>query len=199
MAMQPLSYNIEHYNSLPSIELASTRFDSQSKHEQAFSDIGKIFRDFGVHDQLALTLLHKHFHMEAGQKLVGMGNVAMPLDCRADPSETSANIHGSSFRFVDGKVVPYEFSWDNAPPPHSDEPIQGFVNAFRRVLSTHDLIDVLGFATLTGDLDTIGMEFTQGNCNITLPFDPHPASGSVEALWHFNSDQNGPETISTSM
>jgi hypothetical protein len=109
MAVEVLPYDVKHYNSLSPLWDASERLGPLSDRAEAFGEIAKIFLEHRVQDRLGVILLHNHFSMEPGQKLVALGNAATPWDTIA-ASEALIGVNSSSFRFVDGAVTPYSIA-----------------------------------------------------------------------------------------
>ncbi|KAK3945478.1 hypothetical protein QBC46DRAFT_433835 [Diplogelasinospora grovesii] len=100
------------------------------------------------------------------------------------------DVKGSSWRFTDKGLAPYEFAHDTATR-YSIDDFQSFLSELREVLEQLGLAEKLGVCAFSqGDLDVVTqVEFTQGRANITLPFDIAPEQGqnkSVEAVWQFD-------------
>ena len=107
MAVELLPYDVKHYNSLSPISDASERLCAIPNRVEAFGEIAKVFLEHRVQDVLGVILLHNHFSMKPGQKLVALGNVATPWDVNT-ASETLMKVNGTSFRFVNGAITPYK-------------------------------------------------------------------------------------------
>ncbi|KAL7811224.1 hypothetical protein V8C44DRAFT_358396 [Trichoderma aethiopicum] len=184
MAVQILPYDVKNYNSLPSIWDASIQLGRVCNRAEAFNEIAQVFLKHQVQDALGIILLHNHFPMETGQKLVSLGNVATPWDANI-VSEHSTNITGTSFRFLDGAVTPYEFSHGVDEIPLEKKDYQVFLVKLLAIFEKWGLKDVLGICLLPDIGEAIGTEFTCDNVNVTLPVDLHPMSGTIDAMWHF--------------
>ncbi len=189
MTIELLPYDVEQYNSLLPLWDASERLDALPDRAEAFGEIAKVFMEHRVQDLLGVILLHNHFTMEPDQKLVALGNVATPWDANT-ASEALVEVNGSSFRFVNGAVTPYEFAHGTEELSMKGEQMQAFLAELHPMLVKWDLNSLLGVCVLPDISGPVGTEFTSGNANITLPLDLNPDAGSIEAMWHFSRAAN---------
>ncbi|KAH8751092.1 hypothetical protein F5883DRAFT_578563 [Diaporthe sp. PMI_573] len=194
MAVEVLSYDVKHYNSLSPLWDASERLGPVSDRAEAFGEIAKVFLEHRVQDLLGAILLHNHFSMGPAQKLVALGNVATPWDANA-AAEALMGVNSSSFRFVNGAVTPYEFTHGTKELYLESEELQAFLAALLPVLVKWGLDNLLGVCVLPDISGPVGTEFTSGNANITLPVDLSPNAGSIEAMWHFSHDADTSDFI----
>ena len=77
MATAVLSYNAQHYNSLPSIADAGTNL-RPADIALLTSTIGPVFVKHDIQKLFGMTLLHNHFSLDADEILVNIGSVAVP-------------------------------------------------------------------------------------------------------------------------
>ncbi|KAJ9137753.1 hypothetical protein NKR23_g9013 [Pleurostoma richardsiae] len=188
MATAILPYSAQHYNSLPSIQDAG-RSLTPSELEELPAAVGGIFVRHAVQDRFGLILLHNHFPVEADEMLVSFGNVALPYKT-SSPAAELCDIKGSSWRFVDKDLIPYEFVHNSASRPGIQD-FQPFLSELRPALERLGLTKKLGICILApeGQNTTQHIEITRDRMNITLPFDISPDDKSIEAVWGFELDQ----------
>lgn len=183
-----LPYSAQHYNSLPGIEDAGSGL-KPSDIEQLTAAVGNVFVKHQVQSLFGIILLHNHFPLDEDEMLVNIGSVAIPWKTSSLAQELR-DVKGSSWRFTDKGLAPYEFVHDTATRLNIDG-FQSFLSELRAVLERLGLVEKLGVCAFSrGDLDVATqVEFTQGRANITLPFDIAPEQGqnkSVEAVWQFD-------------
>ncbi|KAI9686821.1 MAG: hypothetical protein M1820_010547 [Bogoriella megaspora] len=179
MASVLLPPSSNHFNSLPDIMESHDVVEACMKG--IFPQICDIFIRHGVQQTFGITLVHQHFNLEQNEKLVNIGNVAIPLQDGLVPFPTVA----TRWAFTGDKVIPYEFT-KGAERIELDQ-YPDFVGALGEFLHSYGLSKHIGLYALgnTTERDS-GMttEFTSGRINVTLPFDNDPNSGSVvEAAW----------------
>jgi len=194
MAIQVLPYDVENYNSLAPVWDASERLGPVSHRAEAFGEIGKVFLEHRFQDIFGVVLLHNHFYLKPGQKLVTLGNAATSWDANVAP-EAAEKVNGTSFHFVNGAVTPYEFTYDAEKVPLDGEEMQAFLSTLYSKFRKWGVDNLLGICSLPDVNRPVGTEFTSGNANITLPVDLNPDAGSVEALWHFTRASDAPDSI----
>jgi hypothetical protein len=189
MSTKILPYTSQHYNSLPSIAEAGSSL-TPTDIALLTSTIGQVCIKHNVQKYFGITLLHNHFPLSDNEMLVSIGSVAVPWKTTSRAPELR-DIKGSSWRFTDQGIVPYEFAYDvDSRVDLSD--FLPFLSELRIVLERLDLMGKLGVCVFASeDLDnTTQVEFTQGRANITLPFDIAPEEGtnrSIEAVWQFDT------------
>ena len=188
---------MKNYNSLLPIWNASERLRLVSNRAEAFGDIAKVFLDYRVQDLFGIVLLHNHFSMKPGQKLVTLGNVATPWDANT-ASTYSTKVNSTSFRFIDGAITPYEFTYGTKELPLGEE-MQHFLAALLPVLVKWSLDNLLGICALPDISGAVSTEFTSGNANITLPVDLNPKAGNIDAMWYFGRTADTDDSIPLGM
>ena len=188
MATAVLSYNAQHYNSLPSIADAGTNLKPEDI-ALLTSTIGPVFVKHEVQNLFGITLLRNHFPLDSDELLVNIGSVAVPWKTLSLATQLR-DARSSAWRFTQQGVAPYEFVYDVASRPDVGG-FRPFLSELRALLDRLGLMEKLGVCAFTReDQDaTTQVEFTQGRANITLPFDIDPQDGpdrSIEAVWQFD-------------
>lgn len=95
----------DHFNTLPDITESNKAFQDNCT-QNILSDICAVFLKHRVQNIYGLVLVHQHFDLESDEKLVNIGNVAVPL--KTDIVSTS--ITATRWAFSGEGVIPYEFS-----------------------------------------------------------------------------------------
>lgn len=182
--------SVDHFNSLPDIVESSEAFQEECRTKKTLSDICGLFLKHRVHLIYGLGLVHQHFDLEDGEKLVNIGNVAIPL--KTDFASTS--FAATRWAFHGQGIIPYEFSIDARQIDMTQH--SGFIHELGKLIHSRGLANNLGLCLLDSISDTTKgptMEFTSGRANITLPFDVDPDDGqSVEAAWQVHEGKSVP-------
>lgn len=71
-----MSYVLEVYDSLPSLRLAGELFRKKNVAEQLLGPIRQLFLDRSLYYKYRISLLHKHFPIQATEHLVDYHHVA---------------------------------------------------------------------------------------------------------------------------
>lgn len=197
-------YSVDsHYNNLPDLVDASKDYKSRQAATLVDDLISDIFVRHGVQSSIGLTLLHNHFRLNDGDKMVNYGAVAYPWAMGTASEETVRNVYPLAWRFTDGDgIAPYEFGYVQGG---SDEPelqtksLAPFLEELHEVLKAHALTGLFGLRLLDATVAMPGVEFTSGNANITLPREAFAAEEgrNVEALWVFEKSLEGASSEAT--
>ncbi|KAL9066408.1 MAG: hypothetical protein Q9157_007153 [Trypethelium eluteriae] len=189
MAVPLIAYTVEHYNSLPELRLAKECIEAKHASKVLVDELADTFVQYGVEKELGVTLLHNHFLMEPKEMLVNVDSVAVPWN-KDSGAEELGDVNASSWRFMEGGLMPYEFTYHGRKVPLDSFHLQRFLEAVRTILDTFGLMDIFGICLLDGKkIDSSAtIEFTSGRANITLPFDIGPYNGvGIDAMWQFYS------------
>jgi hypothetical protein len=97
--------------------------------EQLLGHIRRLFLDRGLYHKYGISLLHKHFPIQATERLVDYHHVASPWMVGSETALVIPRYEGAivprTFRFFGGRVTPYEFSF-SATTPLTDK-YEGFL------------------------------------------------------------------------
>jgi hypothetical protein len=148
-----------------------------------------------VYNDLAVCLIHRHFDMAPDEKLVEFGAVSTPWMYRhPDENMMGGSIKPRSWLFTDGKMVPYEFGYNehgkvvkyrdlvNKPEFYAD---------FYALLQQEGLTNMLGLTLLTERKQKgfMKVEKTFGRSNVvfTMKEDDYALTekDSVPAQWEY--------------
>jgi len=130
-----------------------------------------IFQHFEVTDTVGLALLHKHFSIEEGERVVEFGHVSTPWPVPPDGRMAGGYLVPRSWRFWDDMLEPYEFGFNHpGQEEYKDVPLPaGFVERLRAFLAETNLLDVLGICVI-GEDEIVGrIEKNRGRVNFTVP------------------------------
>jgi hypothetical protein len=117
-----------------------------------------------------LILLHRHFDLDANERLVDYGGTSVPWRL----SKTSGNIRASCWLLsVDGAIRPYEFCYASSrdevtEPDLANMDQQAFFSAFKKLLGKYNAEDLWGLCRYPGDDFPGRVEVTEGRANINL-------------------------------
>jgi hypothetical protein len=183
MAVQLQPYQASEFNSIPDI-MDSVKQFQETNASGLMQEVGQAFLKHQVHSILGVALVHRHFDLAQREKLVNIGNVALP--CAAHEAASALAANPSSWCFTKDGVMPYEFTHQGAHVSMDDH-MQDFLAEYRAILEKNQASHILGHCTLDGmpaENHPPSMEFTSGRANITLPFDVHASEGdAAEAMW----------------
>ncbi|RFU75000.1 serine threonine kinase, variant 1 [Trichoderma arundinaceum] len=172
--------SVDHFNSLPDIVESNGAFQNYCTPKM-LSDICAVCLKHQAQHIYGLALVHQHFDLEADEKLVSIGNVAVPL--KTDFFLTP--IAATRWAFSRKGIIPYEFSTEARQVDMSQH--YDFVHELGKLIHSCGLSDNLVLCLLDSIADTTKgptTEFTSDRANITLPFDIGPEDRqSVEAAW----------------
>lgn len=191
MALEILPYSAERHNAPPGIDESGQRF-AELNAAAVLDTIGRLFVKHQVEQTFGLALVHQHFDLESDEKLLNVGNVAVP--CKANDGLDEDQINPSAWAVADGGVSPYEFTYGGTKVPldaHTE-----FLAELSSAIKGHGLSENLGLCTLdeVGACDQPSMEFTSGRANMTTPFDLNPSEGgAVDAAWQVKRGSQGDE------
>lgn len=140
----------------------------QSLIKHAFRDI---FEQFKVTNNIGLALLHKHFSINDGERVVEFGNVSTPWPVPNDGKMAGGYLVPRSWRFWDDQLEPYEFGFNHpGQEDYADFSLPaGFVEKLRSFLTEANLTEVLGICAIGSAELTGRIEKNRGRVNFTVP------------------------------
>jgi len=195
LLLQP--YSASAFNTLPSLHDADAQFNESNAATVVNSILANIFTKHLVDGLLGVQLLHRHFQLSEGERLVDVGGASVPwIDLGSEG--LSSRILPVSWAFEGDSYHPYEFQF--VPPTEElqvpDIPEPFFVE-FNDVLKAHNLQGVLGVRSLKKRGGKPEMEITNGRTNVTFDYDPTAAENetAIEASWAF-ANNGTPATLS---
>jgi len=132
-------FTVEKYNQLLSIGEASSRFEHQLKSAgltdtQLFAELTPLFADKNTPGPYSPYLIHHHFSLKEGERMVSYGNRSAPS------TDTSPNIVPECWLNT-GEEIEHRYVHDlgSTPPPPSTD----FLSKFKAILGKYG-IDILG-------------------------------------------------------
>ncbi|KAM5370717.1 hypothetical protein ACJA88_009788 [Fusarium oxysporum] len=167
-------WHIDVFNSLSTLsefnKLLSKRLAKLGDRAD-LAELRDIFQHFEVTDTVGLALLHKHFSIEEGERVVEFGHVSTPWPVPPDGRMAGGYLVPRSWRFWDDMLEPYEFGFNHpGQEEYKDVPLPaGFVERLRAFLAETNLLDVLGICVI-GEDEIVGrIEKNRGRVNFTVP------------------------------
>ncbi|KAL4934821.1 hypothetical protein BDV06DRAFT_217856 [Aspergillus oleicola] len=144
--------------------------------------------DSGAHERYGISLLHKHFSMEANQRLVDFRNISAPWTVNENDDFVVPKYEGfiipRTFRFFHGNLTPFEFDFSFFSPSRRDTDRQ-FLQKLSALLHQHGLENILGVRSLDRYDPDLSVEITEGKANIMIPRGSFKESELIEAFWVF--------------
>lgn len=149
-----------------------------------------VFNKFKVERELGLTLIHRHFDLLPGERLVEYENVATPWVMSEVSPLLRGRIHAKRWAFVNDSLYPYEFNFSSHPMDSEYEFNPEFLAAFSSVLREQNLETTLGLAHTPESTWRAGnaslVEFTAGRTSVLVPMTPELENAFLtEAQWVF--------------
>ncbi|OTA93918.1 hypothetical protein M434DRAFT_30424 [Hypoxylon sp. CO27-5] len=188
----PAPYDPEAYNSLPSLRLASQKFQHQGADRTLLGPIRDLFLKYKVHKHLGIILLHKHFPIKPTQRLVDCRNISAAWEIGDDDNAVVSKydnfILPRSFRLLHGEFVPYEFEFSETDSLQQID--QDFLSQLSSLLYVYDLDLVLGLRSLDTHDSDLTVEVSEGNMNIMIRRGIVPDNKLIQALWIFTKDED---------
>ncbi|KDR67425.1 hypothetical protein GALMADRAFT_147199 [Galerina marginata CBS 339.88] len=141
------TFDASAYNDLPFIADANARFESQLAsagltRTQFFSKLAPLFLEAPYAGHYAACLIHRHYALNAGERMVTTGPSAKPS------SNTSPNVVGERWA-SNGEVIEHKLTDDPASNPPGPPP--EFFSKFKSILDAHG-INTLGVCHASGKL-----------------------------------------------
>ena len=132
-------FSVDIYNQLPSISDADKAFQQQLKSssltfDMLLSELAPLFSEGENAGRYAIWILHHHFDLKAGERMVEKENTTKPT------TDTSPNIVAERWN-AEGEELEYKYVDDinDVPPPPSAD----FLKRFKAILDVRK-IDALG-------------------------------------------------------
>ncbi|KAF2261487.1 hypothetical protein CC78DRAFT_607690 [Lojkania enalia] len=181
-----------NYNTLPSLRQASEEFKKLDAIKSVVGPIRDLFLKHKVNKQFGIVLLHKHFPIQPTKRLVDYRNISSPWDVSHDTQAVTTKYNGfivpRSFRFLEEKLVPFEFEFSDLNSPSE---IDGAFSAkLSSLLNQLGLDHVLGLRTLDTHDSELTVEVTEGNANIMIKRGIVSDDELIQAVWIFGKDED---------
>jgi hypothetical protein len=117
MAVVISPYNISTFNNLPGFEVAGPKFDAVDGKTIISDIMTPLFRKHNAEKVLGLQLLHQHFQLYPGERLVDFNGTSVPIkpgdDQVSNLTTTIWSLEHSGDRF---QLQPLEFMLIQATP-----------------------------------------------------------------------------------
>ncbi|KAJ2895033.1 hypothetical protein MKZ38_006988 [Zalerion maritima] len=169
--------HIDVFNSLRSLgdanKILNQRLGELGTDRADLSELRDIFEKFHLTEHVGLILLHRHYFLNEGEKVVAFGHVSTPWPVPDTAGDTVSGGHlvPRSWRFLHHEPVAYEFGFNH---PGQEEYSRldlpdGFVREVDAFLADAQLDEVLGICAI-GAAEVEGrVEKTLGRVNFTVP------------------------------
>ncbi|PPQ98278.1 hypothetical protein CVT26_013522 [Gymnopilus dilepis] len=186
---------VASYNALPLVQEADKRFEQQLasaglSRDEFFAQLAPLFLDAGVAGQYAACLVHRHYLLMDGERMVTRGSSSRPASV-----DDSPNIVADSW-LPTGEAFEYRYTTEPAiatPPPKL------FFDRFRSIMDKYR-IDTVGICSapdvtnLAPDfvlLERPGSHDREQVTNIVPRSSLIGNSTAVEAIWVAEQDSQG--------
>jgi hypothetical protein len=188
-------YLSEKYDALRPLRESEDLFRKARVDELLNTKVCDLFLKYNIHETYGVSLLHRHFDMDAGEKLVENGSVSAPWAYhQPDDDLYGGSVVPRSWMFSDGALYPYEFGYNSRlSQAYPSMPINNdFLAEFHELLEEHHLTDILGLTSVSPLAPgSMKYEKTWGRAMVvfTMAEDALDAMGkeTINALWYFGS------------
>ena len=166
-------YSVHLFNQLPGIEESHTTFESKNGLDFINSVIKPMIAKYSLEEVLGVTLLHNHFDLREGERMVEVNNISVPWGPSADDELMGGSIRPAAWLIdEDGKLMPYEFSFSAVEPKIATDlnsnNVKSFAKDFVEAVKAEKLEKVVGIRVFPYPGFQGGLEFTKGRANIVL-------------------------------
>jgi hypothetical protein len=181
MAVATASYHTDIFNSLPGFEVAGPKFDAING-KSIITIMTHLFRKHKVENIVGLQLLHQHFKLQPGERLVEFNGASAPVALEeAQLSNITPSIWDISRNNHGAELYPLEFvlnsgndNLDNASPWSTANfekfvaSNQSFFLEYHDLAKKHGVEGMFGFVRYPGDGFPGRVEINVGSTNINL-------------------------------
>ncbi|KAI9855296.1 MAG: hypothetical protein M1813_009835 [Trichoglossum hirsutum] len=201
----PQPYEDRMFNDLPMFSDVFRALEEKPVPDPVYDQIRSVFLRYSVYQTIGLTVLHRHFDLETGEKLVEYNSVSAPWRMPDSLKVPKGKVFPKAWAFdVDGELYPYEFGYDPDVVAPSDTGLDGgvynsttfnhaFIKEIRDVLTHNGLTRTHGLCLISPvvwDPSAPRMlEFTAGRTSIMIPLSDSMSAKEiqsvVEATWVF--------------
>ncbi|GMG10430.1 unnamed protein product [Aspergillus oryzae] len=160
-------YSVDHFQTLPSLEVARTNFVKLNGDDLVKDVFKKFFVEQGMDRTFGLAMLHRHFDLEPGEMLVDYQGKSVPWSAGhvsgMKPPQPAIWAVSS-----DGAFKQTEFYFSEEKGLTIGEKELRFMKRFQELLREHKVTQSFGLCRYPGD-DFNGLcEITHGRANINL-------------------------------
>ncbi|KAK5988187.1 hypothetical protein PT974_12327 [Cladobotryum mycophilum] len=185
MAVAVGEYSVSHFQSLPSLEAVRANFSNLDGDELVKNVFKDFFVEHGMDRKFGLTMIHRHFDLAPGEKLVDYDGTSVPWQ---GPDRGLSAPQPCIWAFsANGELKPTEFRYSEAGNFTMGEDELLFIQKFKALLESYGATEVFGLCLYPGD-DFNGLcEITVGRANINLkPADWPKTLKAVDTAWFFS-------------
>ncbi|KAK6860513.1 hypothetical protein PG995_004149 [Apiospora arundinis] len=180
--MGVFDYSPSAFNELPSLGKALDIYEREGVAQHISTSICDIFLRHDARKRYALSLLHRHFRMHDSERLLHIGNVAMPWKYSQGSDDNSVMFDGKAtavqWRFVAGEgeyegargLVPYEFELNEAGKcggmsnDSNADADADFLEDLYGYLSEHGLLSYIGLSAMPSSSSAVAEEEDEDGC-----------------------------------
>ncbi|KAJ5414892.1 hypothetical protein N7509_000226 [Penicillium cosmopolitanum] len=160
-------YSVEHFHTLPSLEVARANFAKLNGDELVKNVFKEFFIEQGMDRTFGLAMLHRHFDLEPDEMLVDYEGTSIPWNA-AHVSGMNSPEPAIWAISSDGDFKPTEFYFSADRSLAMGEEELRFMKRFQVLLHEHKATQSFGLCRYPGD-DFNGLcEVTHGRANINL-------------------------------
>ncbi|KAF2179622.1 hypothetical protein K469DRAFT_798258 [Zopfia rhizophila CBS 207.26] len=172
----------DHFQSLPPLEEAHSRFISQSGDDLVANVFRPFFLEHGVERRFGLLMLHRHFKLQLGEKLVHYGPCATPWK-EIDSMPEATPIVWGVFR---GRPHALEYKYSKGVTSDLSPNDLHFMDGFHQLQVEQGVDGMFGLCKYPGDDFEGSCEITQGRANVNLaPKNYSEDLIAIDTTWFF--------------
>lgn len=173
------SYDPKVYSSLLDFSEVAQAFRAR-KGKYFIRTVRELYLRHNVEECLGVGLVHRHFDLDADERLVQEGNKSAPWKTER---ANKAHVVPSAWAFRHGALYPYEFEVASGKTKAPELP-PAFVAELYMLLLENGYQETLGINTFHGG--PTQQEHTEGRTNILTPVSGDPATDhTAPASWGF--------------
>ncbi len=177
--MQTLEFSQSYFNGLPTIEDCSKSLDGIS---QKFKILRNVFRRHNVQNTFGLALLHRHFTLDSGERVVHHF-----LNGRSEAKvERNQKVFPCLWQLQEGTARPVEFAKGEIQSLNVLSP--DFLEDLEIALRSLNLHNTLGLTSLIGTFkgDSVYVEHTDVPARCSTRVQGNGPQKGVPTLWAFD-------------
>ncbi|KAJ5164335.1 uncharacterized protein N7500_006165 [Penicillium coprophilum] len=189
-------YDHRAFDALLDVDESASLFETLAGYEHLKSGLRDIFMRHGVNDELAVSLLHRHFEMASNEKLVELGPVSSPWPIAAhEESVMGGSVLPHTWRVFENELHPVEFRFVpmlEVPNVRKVQFTQAFFDDFCQYVKSNGLENVVGITQIehgreASQSDVQLMEVTYGRNSIMVPAIPasEVTGPAFQTVWEF--------------
>lgn len=199
-------FDTEKFNAIASLHDVTSSFQERGGKEMVDESFRSLFKTYGLESKLGVGLLHRHFDLETGEKLVEFNNIAVPWKHHEADEYIGGKLVPNAWLVTQGdsgasRLMPYEYFFTANNGLDQQQGIQldnaenispQFLEVFAQRVLENGLEDTIALRAFPYKGYTGGLEITQGRANINFLPEEVPeeilSMDTTETAFFFDED-----------